>query len=102
VLRKRCDELESLAESSARALRNERARAVDLERRAESAGAGAGRRPAGLGGKPLTPGADKVCGRARVLGTVWNAPPPPPLSADAEGRGHLFCRILRLIWFEFL
>jgi hypothetical protein len=54
LLRKRCDELESLAESSARALRNERARAVELERRAESAGVG--KRPA----KPSTPGSEKV------------------------------------------
>jgi hypothetical protein len=54
LLRKRCDELESLAESSARALRNERARAVELERRAESAGGG--KRPA----KPSTPGSEKV------------------------------------------
>ncbi len=57
VLRKRCDELESSSESSARALRNERARAVDLERRAESAGAG---KRIAVHGKPSTPGADKV------------------------------------------
>lgn len=56
VLRKRCDDLESAAESSARALRNERARAVDLERRAESAGSGKRQ-----GVKPSTPGSDKVC-----------------------------------------
>lgn len=55
VLRKRCDDLESAAESSARALRNERARAVDLERRAESAGSGKRQ-----GVKPSTPGSDKV------------------------------------------
>ncbi len=68
LLRKRCDELESLAESSARALRNERARAVDLERRAESAGGG--KRLV----KPSTPGADKV---GQLL-------PPVPRAHDAE------------------
>ena len=55
VMRKRCDELESAVDSSTRALRNERARAVDLERRAEGAGA----KKTGVG-KPSTPGADKV------------------------------------------
>jgi hypothetical protein len=63
LLRKRCDDLECTVESSARALRNERARAVDLERRAESAGGA--KRQGGLGGKPSTPGADKV-GRGHV------------------------------------
>jgi hypothetical protein len=58
LLRKRCDELESTVESSTRALRNERARAVDLERRAESAGGG--KKVGGTGGKPSTPGTEKV------------------------------------------
>jgi hypothetical protein len=59
LLRKRCDELESLVDSGTRALRNERARAVDLERRAEAA-AGAGKRQGGAGCKPSTPGTEKV------------------------------------------
>ena len=58
LLRKRCDELEAAVESSTRALRNERARAVDLERRAESAGGG--KKAGGAGGKPSTPGTEKV------------------------------------------